>query len=808
MSETNYTPIQLYRTTTASLSPSAGNLADGELGINLTDEKLYFKNAGGTVKLLAANLMPVANGGTGVTTSTGSGSVVLSTSPTLVTPTLSGVTLSDGTANGVLYLNGSKQVTSGSALTFDGTNLGIGTASPLTQLQVKGATYSIVRITSATDNVAGIDFGDTDSADIGRIRYSNVSNGFIFRTNGSDAMTLDSSGNLGIGKSFPAGKLDVVLGTDTPAYFRREDNGYQNINISIGSGGGQIVNGGSIAKDFTLGNHTNGALLFNTNTVERMRLDSSGNLGLGVTPSAWNSSFNVFQIGATGSLYGRANTGYDQAGFYSNARFASGTNDWRYLVTATASGYGQAGGAHYWYTAPSGTAGNAITFTQAMTLDASGRLGVGTTSPLTTGGSLFEVSNSANCLATITCTNDTTSLLDFRTNNVDRLQIQSSSNWGAYFLVRSNQDMKFGTNNTERMRLDASGNLGLGVTPSNAYSGARTIEVGAGGLIDGRYSDNLTFSFATNAYLNSSGDWLYKGTGKANLYAQSTGIYTWSTAPSGTAGNAITFTQAMTLDSSGNLTIPYNGGQIRLASGSVSYPALSFAAATSTGIWNYYDGVGPSMHFAISGSDKMVLDRSGNLLVGTTSTFDNVSYLRIQTLGGIATKIQGTTLTTQVSFFNDNGRVGWVGTSGSSTSYNTSSDYRLKEDVQPVADAITRLNQLKPINFAWKVDGSRCDGFLAHELQEVIPEAATGHKDEMRTEEYEVTPAIKDEEGNVITEAVMGEREVPVYQGIDQSKIVPLLTAALQEAVAKIESQAQTIESLTQRIEALEYKGE
>ena len=70
MSETNYTPIQLYRTTTASLSPSAGNLADGELGINLTDEKLYFKNAGGTVKLLAANLMPVANGGTGATTAT------------------------------------------------------------------------------------------------------------------------------------------------------------------------------------------------------------------------------------------------------------------------------------------------------------------------------------------------------------------------------------------------------------------------------------------------------------------------------------------------------------------------------------------------------------------------------------------------------------------------------------------------------------------------------------------------------------------------------------------------------------------
>ena len=88
MAQTNYTPIQLYRTSTAAAAPTAGNLAAGELGINLTDEKLYFKNAAGTVKLLAANVTPVANGGTGVTASTGTTAVVLSTSPTLVTPIL------------------------------------------------------------------------------------------------------------------------------------------------------------------------------------------------------------------------------------------------------------------------------------------------------------------------------------------------------------------------------------------------------------------------------------------------------------------------------------------------------------------------------------------------------------------------------------------------------------------------------------------------------------------------------------------------------------------------------------------------
>jgi len=88
MAQSGYTPIQLYSSTTAAAVPTSGNLAAGELAINTVDEKLYFKNSAGTVKLIAANVTPVANGGTGVTTSTGTGNVVLSTSPTLVTPIL------------------------------------------------------------------------------------------------------------------------------------------------------------------------------------------------------------------------------------------------------------------------------------------------------------------------------------------------------------------------------------------------------------------------------------------------------------------------------------------------------------------------------------------------------------------------------------------------------------------------------------------------------------------------------------------------------------------------------------------------
>jgi len=108
--------------------------------------------------------------------------------------------------------------------------------------------------------------------------------------------------------------------------------------------------------------------------------------------------------------------------------------------------------------------------------------------------------------------------------------------------------------------------------------------------------------------------------------------------------------------------------------------------------------------------------------------------------------------------------VGSISVSGSSTSFNTSSDYRLKEDFQPVDSPWQRVKDLNVVNFAWKEDGSRTDGFIAHEVQAIVAEAISGDKDAV------------DDDGN------------PVYQGIDQSKLVPLLTATLQEAMAKIEA--------------------
>ena len=114
-------------------------------------------------------------------------------------------------------------------------------------------------------------------------------------------------------------------------------------------------------------------------------------------------------------------------------------------------------------------------------------------------------------------------------------------------------------------------------------------------------------------------------------------------------------------------------------------------------------------------------------------------------------------------FYNGNGLVGSISTSGSATSYNTSSDYRLKENVVAMSGATERLKQLKPSRFNFIADPNKTvDGFLAHEVQDIVPEAISGTKDAV------------DDEGN------------PEYQGIDQSKLVPLLVATIQELEARI----------------------
>jgi len=291
--------------------------------------------------------------------------------------------------------------------------------------------------------------------------------------------------------------------------------------------------------------------------------------------------------------------------------------------------------------------------------------------------------------------------------------------------------------------IDASENVGIGVTPvSGWYGNATALQIAATGSIFNT-SNWEDFHIANNVYLNSSGTGSYiQADGASQIRLTDAGLMDFKVAASGSADAAISWTTAMAIDNSGRVLV---GRTTAYSDGSLGTPLVNITS-----------------------------------LVGSRA--------------GLALIADGSGSIHQIGLVNTNGTVGTITTSGSSTAYNTSSDYRLKTDVQPMTGAITTFKQLKPVNFAWLVDGTRTDGFLAHELQEVIPAAATGTKDAMRDEEYEVTPAVEatlDDEGVELTgavEAVMGTHSVPDMQGIDQSKIVPLLTAALQEAIAKIES--------------------
>jgi hypothetical protein len=367
--------------------------------------------------------------------------------------------------------------------------------------------------------------------------------------------------------------------------------------------------------------------------------------------------------------------------------------------------------------------------TGRLFVDASGNVGIGTASP----SSSFHVLNRG--------------LFDTANSGVSGNVGLAVGNIGVGFNWQTGNALSIHTANSERLRIDASGRLLVGTSSSASAGNAQYALVQVRGN---------SFSTANNAILA-----IGRGEAATSITANED------------IGN-ISFT-----DSAGN-----EFAEIKCSAdanaGSGDYPGRLVFSTTADG--------------ASSPTERMRIRNDGAVLINNTSMLLNERF-HVTNSGAsastacfifgstddrpiVSTLHQGSggaTSRTHYQFYNNGGFiVGSITATGSGTSFNTSSDYRLKENVVPLTGAIDRINQLEVHRFNFIADpDTTVDGFLAHEAKAVVPECVTGEKDAV------------DDEGK------------PKYQGIDQSKLVPLLTAALQEALSEIES-------LKARVTALE----
>jgi len=752
-------------------------------------------------------------------------------------------------------------------------NVGIGTSSPARELSIGDGTGSPnIQLLASTVGNSRIEFGDTDDSDAGEIQYVHSDNYMQFTTNGSEAMRIDSSGNVGIGTSSPNSYTNFTTLTL---------DGTTGSEIDLEAGA--VKRGALYAIATEVGLQTSSAtnlpLTFGTNGTEKMRIDSSGRVGIGT--SSPNSTLEVKGASATSNNGGtvlvtdNASLAADIGGTIA-LRGTDGSTDRTYGLIKAGKLNSTSGSFDGYLSLQTRTNGQANT-TEAIRIDHNQNVGIGTSSP----NSLIEAKSSAPEIR----------LTDSTDDSYTRLRYD-----GAAFLIEvddasgaAGSNFRIQVDGTEAMRIDSSGNLLVGRTSASGvdtdghvlwgngasyhsitdnavqfinrngtdgnllqlYKNGSTVgSIGtiSGYLTIGTNDTGLIFNDLSNAIYpwnvgtNGASDglldlgfsnrrfkdlylsnaiYLGSGTGTTTSYISDfeDDLYIYNKESAGKLFLGTNNSTKVTIDSLGKVGIGTTFPSSKLhVSGSSNVEAkiestddnavLRISADSGgTGIGGNED---PFLIYQSGGSDvariyhdnsagalifdnnstteRMRIDSSGNLHVGKTSSSNTTAGTSLlesgrfafivdqgsggQEVGVINNQTSGTYV---IDFRQANTDVGRIRVTASATEYQTSSDYRLKENVEYDWDATTRLNQLKPARFSWiaNPDVGTVDGFLAHEVSDIVPESIGGEKDEV------------DSDGN------------PVYQGIDQSKLVPLLTKALQEAHAKIDD-------LTARIEALE----
>lgn len=551
----------------------------------------------------------------------------------------------------------------GSPLVVDSSgNLGVGTSTPTQKLDVTGSILSSQSLTIGTSGLyqAGSLYSDSNWGMILRAKQASpVAANFAFmNSEGNELMRIDSAGNVGIGTSSPGAKLDVYAGISSAVDFtglRMTNGGENGTNLDFYNAFGPLAQikgtktgGGGSADD--------GVLMFSTaaNSAlsEKMRIDTSGNLGLNTAAPVAKFSINSLVGTPLNYIDGTALQYTSNAG-----------------IRVTESNTGNA------------AIGGGIDLVNNV-------YSVGAYSPIL-GFSSLSSSGSFN--------NTYAGIYGVVTG------AGADTNWVSGSLVFATTTSGAGLG--ERMRIDSSGNVGIGTTSNLASSKLDVrgrVRVGSG---------------------NSSGDaeviW--------SNYASATTAWTASVRQDvGGANNDLKF---LRFDSSGN----YQGVAMqidtssRLNIGTASNPTTTNAPGTINLLAVGGDAI--NIKHTQNGNNLLNLWQTG------TSGFSAIAFYKGDTQNIVGT-IECTT---------------------TATTYNTSSDYRLKENVTSMTGALAKVAQLKPVTYTWKIDGSIGQGFIAHELQEVVPGAVTGEKDETYSN------------GNA------------KYQGVDTSFLVATLTAAIQE---------------------------
>jgi len=591
-----------------------------------------------------------------------------------------------------------------------------------------------------------------------------------------------TNGNIGIGESDPDHKLHVVSNEQCPALFE-----------STISGGGIALMDSTTTNDEQVGIGAFGNnLCFRAggDADGNMRLHSTGNLTIGGNLS---DSGNRLDVRGDATINGTLDTtgniavtssGVDQGRTLSLQGRNGASEIYQFNLVAD----GENAAAKFMV----GVGGGAAT--ERMRIDSAGNVGIG--------GSITSLSDT-----------DEISIFAGTTVADNRARIElygpSHATLADQAFIRGEQ-IVFTSDaaSTERMRIDSSGNVGINYSNgaihtygSGNYAGKTVIKASTTNALallnsstggSAQVAINFTNEFAANQY-----NYL------ARIIAEPTQAWTTNAA---TRDSDLTFFTTLNGATSERMRID-SAGNVGIGTGTPS------AKLDVDGNMEAYKGA-----FFVESGDA--LDITGNILIhGGTTTTDFTITDGTSTEPALFTFNKPfTAASTAILFRQNNITKGFISYTGTSTTYSTTSDYRLKENLEPMQGALDRVDALNPLRFNFIGDDKVVDGFLAHEAAEVVPEAVTGEKDAILEEEYEVEPAVYDEivhpaqeevlddDGNVVeeakeewiekvlvSEAVMGTRLVPEYQGIDQSKLVPLLVGAIQELRAEIETLKQQI---------------